>query len=270
MELPEDLQVLPAPDDESADGGYGIQFDHVTFSYHAAQGDLSRYALEDIDFSLPTGGSLGLIGATGCGKSTLVKLLLRFYDVDTGCVRIGGRDVRTIPQDELHTLFGITQQSDFIFNGTIFENIDFGRGLTREQVMAAVETAQAGDFIAANAEGLDRVLSQGGTNVSGGQRQRLLIARALAGKPHVLVLDDASSALDYKTDAALRTALDSACAGATKVIVAQRVSSVKSCDLILVLDNGRVIGQGNHDELMQNCPVYAEIAKSQMGGAILD
>ncbi len=242
-----------------------ISFDDVSFSYKGKQNNLSH-----ICFSLPKGGSLGIIGATGSGKSTLVKLLMRFYDVSEGAIRINGRDIRTIPRAEFFSKFGIAMQHDFLYADTVEENIKFGRTLTHEEVVAAAKIAQADDFISAFPEGYDHMLSAKGTNVSGGQKQRILISRAVAGKPEILILDDSSSALDYKTDAALRRALAENLRDTTTVTVAQRVSSVKNCDLILVLDEGRIIGKGTHEHLLENCPEYKEISDSQMGGAIVE
>ncbi|MGN0984945.1 MAG: ABC transporter ATP-binding protein [Candidatus Enterenecus sp.] len=265
LDAPEDLTVKSEEEYPARETDAHIEFDDVSFSYLGRGSDL-----EHISFRLPRGGSLGIIGATGSGKSTLVKLLLRFYDVGSGAVRINGRDVRTIPHDELYAMFGTAMQFDFLYADTIEENIKFGRELTHEQVAEAAVTAQADDFITAFSEGYDHMLAQKGTNISGGQKQRLLIARAVAAKPDILVLDDSSSALDYKTDAALRRALAERMKGTTVVTVAQRVSSVKGCDLILALDEGRIIGAGSHEELMACCPEYREISESQMGGALLD
>ena len=242
-----------------------IVFDRVSFSYKGAGNDLT-----DISFAVPRGGSLGIIGATGSGKSTVVRLLQRFYDVGAGSVRINGRDVRTIPRETLSAMFGAAMQNDFLYSDTIEENIRFGRALTHEQIVEAAKTAQADDFITAFPEGYGHLLSQKGTNVSGGQKQRILIARALAARPEILVLDDSSSALDYKTDACLRRALAEKMQGTTIVTVAQRVSSVKDCDVILVLEEGRIIGLGSHEELMKRCSEYREISDSQMGGALVE
>lgn len=265
LDTPEDLAVLPEADLPRRDSNAQIEFDNVNFSYLGKKNNL-----DNISFSLPKGGWLGIIGATGSGKSTLVKLLLRFYDVDSGAVRISGRDVRTIPKDELYHMFGTAMQFDFLYADTVEENIKFGRSLTHEQVEQAAVTAQAHDFITGFADGYGHMLSQKGTNISGGQKQRLLIARAVAADPDILVLDDSSSALDYKTDAALRQALAQRMKGTTVVTVAQRVSSIKNCDLILVLDEGRIIGAGDHEHLLSTCPEYAEISQSQMGGAFVE
>ena len=265
LETPEDLQVLPEADFPCKDTTAHIEFDDVCFSYLGKKNNLDH-----ISFSLPKGGWLGIIGATGNGKSTLVKLLLRFYDVSSGAVRINGRDVRTIPKPELYDMFGTAMQFDFLYADTIEENIKFGRSLTHEQVEQAAITAQAHNFITGFADGYEHMLAQKGTNISGGQKQRLLIARAVAADPDILVLDDSSSALDYKTDAALRQALAQRMQDTTVVTVAQRVSSIKNCDLILVLDDGKVIGAGDHEHLLATCPEYAEISESQMGGAFVE
>lgn len=245
----------------------GIVFDGVSFSYNG-KGEV----LHDISFSLPRGKTLGIIGATGSGKSTLLALLMRFYDVSRGSVRIDGRDVRTIPDEELHAMFGVAMQNDFICADTVEANIDFYRGLSEADIKRAAKIAQADDFITADPAGYARELTAKGTNVSGGQRQRLLIARAIAARPDILVLDDASSALDYKTDAALRRALAEEVAGegGSVIVVAQRVSSVMNSDLILVIDEGRIIAKGRHEELIESCDVYREISESQMGGAFLE
>lgn len=260
-----DLILRSEEDFPRKDSGSYIEFDGVSFSYNGKKDNLS-----DISFSLKKGGTLGVIGATGSGKTTLVSLLMRFYDVDSGAIYIDGRDVRTIPADELHTMFGVALQNDFLYADTVEENIKLGRYLSHEEVVRAARTAQADGFISAFPEGYEHLLSQKGTNVSGGQKQRLLIARAVAGNPDILILDDSSSALDYKTDAALRGALADDMAGTTTVIVAQRVSSVKNSDLILVIDEGRIIGSGTHAELLETCSVYREISESQMGGAFVE
>ena len=242
-----------------------IVFEHVSFSYTGSHRHLS-----DVHFSLPRGGSLGVIGATGSGKSTLVRLLLRFYDVSEGRILIDGRDIRSIPKDELCAMFGVALQNDFLYADTIEENLKFGRDLTREELDRATKIAQAHDFITAFSDGYEHQLSSKATNLSGGQKQRLLIARAIAANPGILILDDSSSALDYKTDANLRRALREEMADTTVITVAQRVSSVMQSDLILVLEEGAVIGCGTHDELMRDCEPYREISESQMGGAFVE
>ena len=260
-----DLTVLSGADHPVRAGERGVVFEDVSFSYLGKQDNLSH-----ISFSLPQGGTLGIIGATGSGKTTLIQLLMRFYDVDTGSIRIDGRDVRTIPHEELNTMFGVVMQNDFIYAGSVAENIRFGRDISDEDLHRAAAMAQAAEFIERYEDGYEHPLQSKGTNVSGGQKQRLLIARALAGSPRILVLDDSSSALDYKTDSALRRSIRENMAEVTTVVVAQRVSSVMNSDLILVLDEGRIIGSGTHDELLRSCEVYREISESQIGGAFLE
>ena len=254
----ETVEERPAGDDR-----YAIQFKNVSFSYNGKEDNLYN-----ISFALKRGQSLGIIGATGCGKSTIINLLMRFYDVNSGAVYVGGEDVRSVPADKLREKFGAVFQNDFLMAASVRENIDYGRNLTDEQIERAADCAQAREFIEGLSGGLDYDLAQKAGNLSGGQKQRLLIARALAGDPEIIVLDDSSSALDYATDSALRRAIAREYASATKVIVAQRVSSVKNCDLIMVLDDGRIDGLGTHDELMASCAEYRSIAKTQMGVAV--
>lgn len=254
----ETVEERPAGDDR-----YDIQFKNVSFSYNGKEDNLYN-----ISFALKRGQSLGIIGATGCGKSTIINLLMRFYDVNSGAVYVGGEDVRSVPADKLREKFGAVFQNDFLMAASVRENIDYGRNLTDEQIERAADCAQAREFIEGLSGGLDYDLAQKAGNLSGGQKQRLLIARALAGDPEIIVLDDSSSALDYATDSALRRAIAREYASATKVIVAQRVSSVKNCDLIMVLDDGRIDGLGTHDELMASCAEYRSIAKTQMGVAV--
>jgi ATP-binding cassette subfamily B protein len=265
IEAPEELNVQSELELPPVKSDALIEFDHVTFSYRGKHPNL-----ENISFSLKKGESLGIIGATGSGKTTLIRLLLRFYDVGEGAVRINGRDIRTIPKDELYAMFGIALQHDFLYADTVAENINLGRGLSLTEIANAARIAQAEDFILAFPDGYGHMLSQKATNISGGQKQRLLISRAIAAKPDILVLDDSSSALDYKTDANLRRALKENLTDTTVVTVAQRVSSVKDCDLILVLDDGKVIGAGKHEDLLEDCLPYREISESQMGGAIVE
>ena len=263
MEQENELKLCE--DDGKGDTSFHISFENVCFSYLGKKNNLT-----DISFSLKRGETLGIIGATGSGKSTILRLLMRFYDADSGVVRINGKDVRSYTPEELTAMFGVVFQNDFLYADSIEENIRFGREISSESIAEATKIAQAYDFIASFSDGFNHRVSTGGTNLSGGQRQRVLISRAIAGSPDILVLDDSSSALDYKTDANLRQALSMALPQSTVITVAQRVSSVKNCDLILVIENGAIIGSGKHEELMENCAEYKEISDSQMGGAFLD
>ena len=264
-------EVMDAPNEfyveesEKIDTEYHISFENVDFSYLGRKKNANN-----INFCLHKGDSLGIIGGTGAGKTTLIKLLMRFYDVDSGVIRINGRNVKSYTKEELTSMFGVTLQNDFLYSDTIEENIKFGRDISKEEVIRAAKIAQAHDFISEIPDGYSHILSPKGTNLSGGQRQRLLIARALAARPEILILDDSSSALDYKTDANLRRALSTELSETTVITVAQRVSSVKGCSLILVIDNGSIIGAGTHAELVESCPEYKEISDSQMGGAIIE
>lgn len=260
-----DLAVAGEEEYPKREGEPYLVFEDVSFSYLGKKDNLS-----DLSFTLNRGETLGIIGATGSGKTTLIQLLMRFYDVRTGSIRIDGRDVRTIPHRELNTMFGVVMQNDFLYTGSIAENIRFGRELSDEAVRRAATLAQASEFIEAYEDGYDHPLQAKGTNVSGGQKQRLLIARALAGDPRILILDDASSALDYQTDSRLRRSIREHMSGVTTVVVAQRVSSVMHADRILVLEEGRIIGSGRHEELLERCEIYREISASQIGGAILE
>ncbi len=274
----DDMPILPEEENaqtENADAPH-IEFRGVTFSYNkkeetdglrSEERDYIKNNLTDISFTLNRGQTLGIIGATGSGKSTIVNLLIRFYDPDKGTVLVDGRDVRCISREELCKKFGIAFQNDFIMANSIFENISFGRELTEEQVNRAIVLAQAKQMIDELPEGTGYRLTARGTNISGGQKQRMLIARAVAAEPEILILDDSSSALDYKTDASLRKALHSSLPDTTTVIIAQRISSIMNADLILVLDEGSIIGRGRHSELMESCPEYKLIADTQMGGA---
>lgn len=243
----------------SAKTGYHIEFEHVTFSYNK-----NNSRLEDINFRLKRGRTLGIIGATGSGKSTLINLLMRLYDADSGVIRINGRDIRSYSNDELHKMFGVAFQNDTIFEDSVNENITLGRDIEHEQVEAAAKYAQIAEHIENMPDGYMSMLAIKGANLSGGQKQRVLIARALAGNPDILVLDDSSSALDYKTDAAVRNAIRNNYSDTTTIIVAQRVSSVMNADMIIVIDEGRIIGSGTHDELMRDCVEYREISRLQM------
>ena len=236
-----------------------VEFDHVTFRY--ARGS---FAVRNIDFALKRGETLGIIGATGAGKSTIIRLLMRYYDVAEGSVKIDGVDIRDYATSDLRAKFGVVFQNDTLFKDTIRENIRLGRNLTDEQLLEAARRAQALEFIEEQG-GLDAPVAIKGANLSGGQKQRLLLARALAGDPDILLLDDSSSALDYRTDAKLREEIRLHCADATKIIIAQRISSIMHAEKIMVLENGNVIGMGTHEELMETCPLYREIGESQIG-----
>ena len=263
LETPDSFFVTE--DSSLPDSKNFISFENVSFSYLGKKNNI-----DDFSVSVPKGGTLGIIGATGSGKSTFVKLLMRSYNADSGKIKINGKDITSYGREELTGMFGVALQNDFLYADTIRENIAFGRDLSEEEIKRAAKIAQAEDFIEALSEKYDHVISPKGTNLSGGQRQRLLIARAVAAKPDIIILDDSSSALDYKTDAALRKALDSELSGSTVITVAQRVSSVKNCGEIIVLDNGKIIGRGTHEELLETCSEYKEISDSQMGGAFVD
>lgn len=249
------------PKGEREDNGAFIEFRNVSFSYNG-----TRENLENISFTLKKGQTLGIIGATGSGKSTLIQLLLRFYDPDNGQVLIDGYDIRSLTSKELRSRFGTVLQNDFIYAGTLLDNISFGHDISEEEISRALDNACASEFVSTLGDGVDHWINTKGTNLSGGQRQRVLITRALSVNPEILILDDSSSALDYKTDATLRANLRKNYENATKVIVAQRVSSISHADRILVLDNGRVVGDGTHDELINKCDIYREISLSQIGG----
>lgn len=243
-----------------AEKGY-VEFQNVSFCYHGAE----RPALQGVTFSARPGETTAIIGGTGSGKSTLVNLIPRFYDVSGGQVLIDGVDVREMAQEELRAKIGFVPQKAVLFTGTISENMRYGRkNATDEEIAHAADIAQASDFIHEMKEGYDTVLAEGGLNLSGGQKQRLSIARALVRRPEIYVFDDSFSALDFKTDAKLRTALKGETTQATVLIVAQRVGTVMNADRIIVLDDGQVAGVGKHDDLMKTCEVYREIVSSQL------
>lgn len=260
----EDLQVvreLAEKYEKQSNPDY-ISFENVSFSYNK-----NKPNVENISFGIRKGQTLGIIGSTGSGKSTLIQLLLRFYDVDSGCIRINGRDIRGYEKADLYKLFGTALQNDTIFEDTIKNNLDMGRDLTLEELIEGAKMAQIHDFIDSNEEKYDRMSAIKGANFSGGQKQRMLVARALAGKPEILILDDAASALDYKTDALIRNAIREK-TNSTMIIVAQRVSSVMNSDRIIVLEEGQIVGIGDHKELLNKCQVYREIAELQMGSEV--
>lgn len=255
--MPEDLPLLEAGAHEPSP--YHIQWKDVSFSYNKRRDNLSH-----ISFALMRGQTLGVIGATGSGKSTLIALMLRLYEADSGRILIDGQDIRAIPRETLYGKMGIAFQNDFIMADTLKENIRYFRDVPDEDIRRAVEDAQARDIVREKEQGLLHRAAVRGQDLSGGQKQRLLIARALAGTPEILILDDASSALDYQTDAKLRGALARNYTEATKIIIAQRVSAIMGADHILVMDEGRVQSAGTHEELMKTSDVYREIADTQM------
>jgi ATP-binding cassette, subfamily B, multidrug efflux pump len=249
-----------APEEANAQRGY-VEFQNVTFSYPGAE----EPAICNISFKARPGEVTAIIGGTGSGKSTLVSLIPRFYDIDTGTIRVDGVDVRTMTQEDLRAKTGFVPQKAVLFSGTIADNIRYGKeDATEEEIRHAADVAQATEFISEMKDGLDSVIAQGGTNVSGGQKQRLSIARALVRRPEIYVFDDSFSALDFKTDARLRAALKKETTNATVFIVAQRVGTVMDADQIIVLDEGRIAGIGNHRELMETSMVYREIVSSQL------
>lgn len=247
-------------DTVEADAEKEIVFDHVSFSYNKKEPNL-----KDISFTVRKGEMLGIIGSTGSGKTTLASLLMRLMDVDEGRVLIGGRDVRSFEKEELRSRFGVVFQNDTIFEDTIYENVRMGRQLGREEIVQALSYAQAEEFTQEKERSEGGMLDIRGANLSGGQKQRVLIARALAARPEILILDDSSSALDYRTDAMLRRQLKENFSGTTTILIAQRISSVMHADHILVLEDGEMIGYGTHEELLIGCAVYREISRSQTG-----
>ncbi len=245
---------------EEYDTPYHVEFRDVSFSYNKKENNITN-----INFSLLKGESLGIIGATGSGKTTIIQLLMRLYDVDSGEVLIDGKNIKSYQKEELSKMFGVVLQNDAVFSASIKDNICFERDYSLEEVKWAAKVAQA-DYIENLPEKYDTFVSSKGTNISGGQRQRLFIARAVIGKPEILILDDASSALDYKTDAALRQSLNEKLKNSTKIIVTQRISSIKNCEHILVIDDGMAIAYGKHEDLLKSVDIYKEIYASQMGG----
>ena len=274
-ELPEDLKTVPEEEAARTDRDGYIVFDRVSFSYAegkgseagaaAFAGSTRQQCLKNVDFTIRKGGSLGIIGATGSGKTTIINLLMRFYDAGEGHVFVDGKDVRAWDKDDLHRRFGVVFQNDAIFADKIRENVVFGREVGDAALQEALADAQAADFVNRYEDGADHEAAIHGGNFSGGQKQRLLIARALAAKPDILILDDASSALDYRTDAELRKAIGDHHRDATLIVIAQRVSSIMNLDQIIVLDEGEMIGKGTNEELLASCPAYREIQQTQMG-----
>ena len=257
LRTPEDMGILPEQEIEEKPAH--IEFRNVSFSYTGIGKNV-----DDLSFRLEKGQTLGILGPTGSGKSTILNLLMRLYDPDSGTVLIDGKDIRTMPPEDLRSKFGVVFQNDFIMEGSIRDNIRFFRQIDDQTLTAAAAHAQA-EFVAEKEGGMDFQVQVRGNNLSGGQKQRLLIARALAGNPEMLVLDDASSALDYRTDANLRRCLREHYRHTTTVLVAQRISSLRHADLVLVMLDGAVIGAGTHEQLMESCSEYSIIAQTQMG-----
>ncbi|WP_455543119.1 ABC transporter ATP-binding protein, partial [Intestinibacter sp.] len=239
---------------------YHIQFKNVTFSYNK-----NLPAIKNVSFELKRGESLGIIGPIGSGKTTIMMLLMGFYKADEGQILINGVNIDDIEKGKLRTMFGTVFQNDYLFSKTIGENIDFGRSLSYEDIVSASTSAQAIDFINQKEFKFEELISQSGGNLSGGQKQRIFLSRAFAGHPEILILDDASSALDFKTDRLLRKNLETQYYCVTKILIESRISSIKNCTKIIVLDRGEVVGYGNHEDLIQNCSVYSEINKIQNG-----
>jgi len=261
--LETDLTILDPADPKSFPEPFhgDIEFRHVSFRYPDAEEDV----LHDLNFVAKAGQTTAIIGTTGSGKSTVVNLIPRFYDVTDGAIYINGVDIRQVRLSDLRDKIGYIPQQSNLFSGSIESNLRYAdENVDEETLKLALEIAQADDFVFSNPEGLQGEVSQGGANFSGGQKQRLSIARALIKKPPIYIFDDSFSALDYKTDARLRKALKEHLGGSTVIIVSQRVATIKDADQILVLDEGRIICQGTHDELMETCEVYREIALSQL------
>ena len=259
------IQDPKAPEELTVHDGV-VRFEHVNFRYPGAEEDV----LHDIDFVAEPGKTTAIIGSTGCGKSTLVNLIPRLYDVRGGQITLDGKDIRNITMADLREEIGFVPQKGVLFSGTIASNLRFGKDdASDEQIKKAAEIAQATEFIEAKDDKYDSSIAQGGSNVSGGQKQRLAIARAIAKDPKIFIFDDSFSALDLKTDAALRKALAENVKDSTVIIVAQRISTILHAEQILVLDDGRIVGKGTHEELLKNCSVYQEIAKSQLSASEL-
>ena len=262
--LNERTDIANAPGAETVIPDGSVDFDGVSFSYGGRGG---RSCLEYIDLHIRSGETIGLIGGTGSGKSTLVQLIPRLYDVTEGCVRVGGRDVREYDIETLRNAVSMVLQKNELFSGTVAENLRWGNeNATMEEIRHAARVAQADGFIMAMPEGYDSEMEQGGSNVSGGQKQRLCIARALLKNPKILILDDSTSAVDTATDRAIRDAFRNEMPDVTKIIIAQRISSVQDADRIIVMDNGRITDFGTHDELLNRCCIYREVYESQQKG----
>lgn len=260
--LDEEISVKDKTKTQKLPKTFDLTFENVSFTYP----DSEEAVLENIDFSVKQGETIAVIGGTGSGKSTIAKLIPRFYDVSKGKIKLGGVDIRNLKQSELHNLIGYVPQKANLFSGNIRENINYGssKNLSDEEIIEALKIAQAWDFVQKLPEDLNEKVSQGGKNFSGGQKQRLSIARAIASKAPILIFDDSFSALDYKTDTKLRAELATKTKSQTKFIVAQRVTSIMQADKIIVLDGGKIVGIGTHGELLKNNEIYREIASSQL------
>ena len=260
--IDEEISVKDKTKTQKLPKTFDLTFENVSFAYP----DSEEAVLENIDFSVKQGETIAVIGGTGSGKSTIAKLIPRFYDVSKGKIKLGGVDIRDLKQSELHNLIGYVPQKANLFSGNIRENINYGssKNLSDEEIIEALKIAQAWDFVQKLPEDLNEKVSQGGKNFSGGQKQRLSIARAIASKAPILIFDDSFSALDYKTDAKLRAELAVKTKSQTKFIVAQRVTSIMQADKIIVLDGGKIVGIGTHGELLKNNEIYREIASSQL------
>ncbi len=260
LDTESDLITEPLPEGFVADeNDPAVEFRHVWFNYGGEP------VLSDVSFVLPKGGTLGIIGSTGSGKTTLINLLMRYYDVSDGQILVKGRDIKTYSLTELRSLFGTAFQNNIIFADTIRENISFGRDLPETAILSALENSDAAGFVSKKDNGLEHEAAIKGADFSGGQKQRLYVARALAGKPEIIVLDDAASALDYATDAQIRQNLERDYAGATRITIAQRISSVMKMNTVIVLEDGRISAVGTHEDLLQSSEIYREIAATQLG-----
>ena len=241
-----------------------IEFDNVSFKYSKKS---KKYALSDINLKIPSGSTLGIIGGTGSSKSTLIQLISRLYDTTEGEVKVAGEDVRKYNLDSLRNSVAVVLQKNVLFSGTIKDNLRWGNeNATDDEMIRACEISHAAEFVNQFKDGYETMISQGGTNVSGGQKQRLCIARALLKKPKVLILDDSTSAVDTKTDAMIRKAFSEEIPDTTKIIIAQRISSVQDADNIIVLESGKIVEQGNHDQLIAENGIYKELFDTQTKG----
>lgn len=261
LDTPVSLKDADTTTDSNVDDKAGeVVFEDVSFTYPGSD----EPVLENISFTAKAGATTAIIGSTGCGKSTLVHLIPRFYDVTEGKISVCGEDIRSLSQKKLHDLIGYVPQKSILFSGTIESNLKYAGDVSDDDMIKSAETAQAAQFISEKESGYQAPIAQNGSNVSGGQRQRLSIARAIAKKPKIYIFDDSFSALDYKTDAALRSALSAQTKNSAVIIVAQRISTIMNADQILVMEEGKIVGRGTHRELLQNCETYLEIARGQL------